>query len=235
MMQVRNYRALLDHALSLAAAVAALAALYLVTTERLLPALRDAPVRLGEGEQLARVLEFRTLANGHERTGEEIAVPGDRATLLFVFSSTCPACYTNLPAWREVTEAAGGTTTVLAVALERDRSAARSYARRHLSWATAVVPKHPREFVGTLGVDIVPFTALVGRDGVLEFVWPGSLDSLTSHSLIRALGALSASSISWRKDGDDAEEAGTSRGAPGANRRSTDARARPAMRGYLRR
>lgn len=195
-MQVRNYRAWLDRALSLAVAVVAVAALYLVTTERVLPALRGAPVRLGVGDRLARVLEFRTLAKGHEGTGEEIPLPGERATVLFVFSSTCPACYTNLPSWREAMQASRGRATVLAVALERNGSAARGYAQRYLPGATAVAPKDPREFVSTFGVDIVPFTALVSRDGVLQFAWPGSLDSLTVNSLIRALEALAASSNS---------------------------------------
>jgi hypothetical protein len=194
-LDVRDYKVWLDRALSLATVLVAVAALYLLTTERLLPALRSAPVRLGVGGQLAAALEFRTLANGEVGTGasREIAVPGQRPTLLFVFNSTCPACYVNVSAWQKVMDAAGGRATVLAVALERERSAAHAYVQRQLPTAMAVVPKDPREFAGTLGIDIVPFTALVGRDGVLEFVQPGSLDSLAVRSLLRALGALAAS------------------------------------------
>jgi len=197
-LDVRDYKVWLDRALNLAMLLVAVAALYLLTTERLLPALRGAPERLGVGGQLAAALEFRTLAKGELGTGAsgDIAVPGERPTLLFVFNSTCAACYVNLSAWQEVMDAAGGKATVLAVALERERSAAHGYARRHLPAAMAVVPKDAREFAGTLGVDIVPFTALVGRDGVLEFVRPGSLDSLAVCSLLRALGALAASSNS---------------------------------------
>lgn len=195
---MRNTKVWLDRALSLVTVLVAVAALYLLTTERLLPALRGAPVRLGVGGQLAAALEFRTLAKGYVGTGasRDITVPGERPTLLFVFNSTCAACYVNLSAWQEVMEAAGGRATVLAVALERERSAAHGYARRHLPAAMAVVPKDPGEFAGRLGVEIVPFTALVGRDGVLEFVRPGSLDSLAVRSLLRALEALAASSHS---------------------------------------
>jgi hypothetical protein len=167
-------------------------ALYFLVTERVIPALRGGPVRVVEGGQLSGGLEF-ALLDGSRSSGT-MRVPGARPTLLLVYSSTCPACYANLPAWREVIEAGEDLSTVLAVGVEADRLAALQYARRHLPSATAVVPEDPHRFGGILGVDIVPFTALLDAGGTLRFVQQGSLDSRSVDALKGALGALAGSS-----------------------------------------
>jgi len=169
-------------------------ALYFLVTERVLPALRGEPVRVTEGGKLPGSLELQLL----EETGGSgtVALPGAKPALLLVYSSTCPACYANLPAWRKLVEAAPDRATVFAVGVEADRTAALQYARTHLPTTIAVVPEDPHRFGGILGVDIVPFTALVDATGTLRFVRQGSLDSGSVESLIRALGALSGSSNS---------------------------------------
>jgi len=196
-----NGRVWLDRVLSLVTAVVVVTALFFSVTERVLPALRGTPVRVFEGGTLSERLEFESLRNS-ERPGEsdQVPVPGEGGALLLVFSSTCPACYANLPAWRQVTAAVGDASTVLAVGLERDRSAARAYAETHLPAAHSVFPKDARRFVGTFGVDIVPFTALVDAGGVVRFVRQGSLDSTAVTSLIRALETLADASNPQRKD-----------------------------------
>lgn len=190
-----NGRVWLDRALSLVTAVVVVTALYFLVIERVMPAFRGESVRVVEGGKLPESLEFELLGNV-ERPSESarVLVPGERGALLLVFSSTCPACYANLPAWRQVIAVVGDASTVLAVGLERDRSAARAYAERHLPAALSVVPEDARRFVGTFGVDIVPFTALVDAGGIVQFVQQGSLDSTAVTSLIRSLGALAESS-----------------------------------------
>ncbi len=194
---MKRYAVWLDRALSLVTVVVGLVAAYVLTTERVIPALRGAPAPVEVGERLPSALEFEALAEGVSPTdgGGEITVPGGRAALLLLFNSTCPACYANLPAWSRVVSAAEGVASVLAVALEADRRAARGYARRHFPSALAVVPKDVQRLTGTLGVGIVPSTALVGPDGELKSVWQGSLDAAAVDSLVRALEALRGPSL----------------------------------------
>ncbi len=188
---MRRYRVWIDRALSVATAGVVVMALYFLVTERVIPALRGEPVRVIEGGKLPGGLEFELLdASGVRGT---MRVPGARPALLLVFASTCPACYANLPAWQKVIAAGEEGLTVLAVGLESDRVAALRYARTHLSSAIPAVPEDPHRFSATLGVDIVPFTALVDASGSLRWVQQGSLDSGAVDSLIRALGALAGS------------------------------------------
>lgn len=184
---MRRCRVWLDRVLSLVTVIVALVAAYLLATERVIPALRGEPVAVDAGERLPGRLEFERLAAGR---GARVWVPGERATLLLAFNSSCPACYANLPAWDRAIRAAEDVASVLSVALDRDRPAARAYARRHLPSTMAVVPRDARRLTGVLGIGIVPSTALVGGDGVLLFFRQGSLDRAAVDSLVSALEAL---------------------------------------------
>jgi hypothetical protein len=180
----------MDRVLSAVTALVVVTVSYFLVTERVVPALRGEPVRVREGETLAEPIEFEPLGRSLGLKG--IRVPSARPTLLLVFNSACQACYRTLPAWHDLIAAAGNAASVFAVALDPDERAAGAYASQNLAAARAVVPKDPRRFAGILGVDIVPSTALLDRDGVLHFMRRGSLDSLAVSSLIRALGALEA-------------------------------------------
>jgi hypothetical protein len=190
--EVRRYRVWLDRALSLVTVIVGLVAAYLVATERVIPALRGEPEAVDAGGRLAVRLEFGPGGWGWGRGRERISVPGEGAALLLVYSSTCPACYANLSAWDRVVRAAEGVASVLSVGLDRDRVAARAYARRHLPSTVAVVPRDWRRLSGALGIGIVPSTALVSRDGVVVFLRQGSLDGAAVDSLVSALEALKA-------------------------------------------
>lgn len=181
-----RYRVWLDRALSLVTLAVGVVAAYVLATERVIPALRGEPAVVEVGETLPGAFEFELL----ERQGDRVAVPGGRATLLLFYNSTCPACYANLPSWQTVIDAVGVEVSVLAVALEGERPAARAYARRHLPGALGVVPEDAREVTGRLGIGIVPSTALVGPSGALRYVRQGSLDRSAVDSLVRALEAL---------------------------------------------
>lgn len=183
----------MDRVLSAVTALVVVTVSYFLVTERVVPALRGEPVRVREGERLAEALQFEPLGSAGGALGlEGIRVPSARPALLLVFNSTCQACYSTLPAWHDLIAAAGDAASVFAVALDPDERAAGAYASQNLAAARAVVPEDPRRFAGILGVDIVPSTALLDRDGVLRFMRQGSLDSLAVSSLIRALGALEA-------------------------------------------
>jgi hypothetical protein len=190
---VRKYKVWLDRSLSLFTATLVMAALYFLATERLIPALREEPVRVAVGEKLPGRLEFELLETAGVGRSSKIGVPARRPTLLLVFNSACPACYANLPAWGEVLGAASGAAA-LAVGLQPSRQAALAYAREHLTAAEPVAPEDPRGFVGTLGIEVVPFTALVDAGGIVRFVHHGRLDSTAVSTLVGALGALAGSS-----------------------------------------
>lgn len=188
---LRGYRLWLDRVFSVVTALVVVAVGYFVVTERVVPALRGEPVRVQEGERLAEVLEFARLGNGGGSDGEaRVRLPDGRAVLLLVFNSTCQACYRTLPAWQRASAAGVDDVAVLAVGLDSDRRAAVAYARRNLPMAVVLAPDDPARFAGIMGVDVVPFTALLDPDGVVLFARQGSLDSLAADSLIRALGAL---------------------------------------------
>lgn len=191
---MRGYRLWLDRMLSVVTALVVVTAGFFVVTERVVPALRSEPTRVREGERLPEVLEFAPLDNGRNSLGgERVRLPDGRAGLLLVFNSTCQACYRTLPAWQRAVDALADDVAVLAVGLDSDGQAAAAYARRNLPRAVVLAPDDPARFASILGVDVVPFTALLDSDGVLLFVRQGSLDEPAADSLIRALGALAGS------------------------------------------
>ncbi len=190
-----GYRVWLDRALSLVTVLLLVVAIFFVMTERVLPSFRGDPVPVVAGENLTEPLRFELLTVGNDPSGgAEFRVPARRPALLLVFSSRCPACYANLPAWRRTLERAGGKASVVAVGLERSQAAVAAYAAQNLPGAAAAVPSRPDRFTKTLGIRIVPYTALVDTAGTLLFSRQGSLDSLAVATLEQALGALTGRS-----------------------------------------
>lgn len=191
-----RYRVWLDRGLSLVTALLVVVAIYFVVAERIVPSLRGDPVPVGTGEKLAEPLRFEALAAGQASRpgGAEFRLPAGHPVLLLVFSSRCPACYANLPAWKRVLEERGDRVSVVAVGLERSRQAVTAYAAEYLPGAVAAVPWRPQSFTETLGIEVVPYTALVDSAGTLLFSRQGSLDSLGVSALVKALGALTGSS-----------------------------------------
>lgn len=182
----------LDWSLNAITIGAVVAALYLVVTERVLPAVRGPTEPVLEGERLPSPLSFERLGGGGDEGPSEgvVRAPGELPTILMVFDTSCPACYRNLPAWRELIDAGRGESLALAVGLDGDTSRARAYARRHLAGTLAVRPADRRGLLETLGISIVPFTAIVAPDGELEFVHHGTLDSAAVSTGFGALEAL---------------------------------------------
>lgn len=162
------------------------AAFALLTLQRSPPERRGN--RIVEGQRFGETFRFQRLGpNGFLDDAPSIEIPGERPVLLLVFASTCPSCYANLDAWREVLRSAPRAALPLGVALERDPRAAIEYARRNLPGVTVVVPRDPARFATALGVETVPFTVLVGVDGAVRYVRRGGLDSVAVRSLVEAL------------------------------------------------
>lgn len=183
-----------DRMMTAATAVTVGTVLYFLMTERILPAIRGESVPVQVGQRLERILELEQQVRDASEGFGILRLPLGMPTLVLSFSSTCAACYRNLPAWKRAIESAGSETRVLAVALEPDRESAAAYARRHLGGAQAVWPRDAREFATALGVHVVPHTTLLDANGVVRFQRNGSLDSISVQTLERALGALTGSS-----------------------------------------
>ena len=133
---MKRYRVWADRMLSVVTAGVVATAFYFLATERVIPALRGDPVRVVEGWRLPGGLEFELL-DGSQSSGT-VVVPGAKPALLLAYSSTCPACYENLPAWREVIAVAAppGTTVDDPFALLLDRP-------RAVSWVAGGPLAHP--------------------------------------------------------------------------------------------
>jgi hypothetical protein len=187
----------LDRGLSLVTAAAVLAALYVVARERAMPARGAEALRPREGDKLVASLALESYARSDRPfEAERVRVPNGRQILLLVYASTCPACYANLPAWRRVILANGGATDVIAVGFEADPAASRAYAERHLPVVTHLAPTEPPAFAAALGLDKVPFTALISADGRFRIVRRGALDAAAESSLVRALRGPAGSRVS---------------------------------------
>lgn len=154
--------------LNAATAVLLAAAAALLVRDRLLPAWRTHQV-VEVGEAVPGDLGLVSLV-----TGDTAALESFRPALLLHFQSTCPACTRNLPAWRRLLEERPSGVPTLAVGLER-RLSARDYVRERLNGATAVGPVDMTRTTHLLGVEAVPTTQVVDRNGRLLWSRTGVL------------------------------------------------------------
>jgi thiol-disulfide isomerase/thioredoxin len=155
--------------LNIATAVAVAGALYLVTTERLIPAWDDrAVVRVGE--TVTNPVELHALG-----ADSSITLPLGRPVMLSVYRSTCPACKRAVPGWLELADNLRGRAAVVAVALE-DEESGLAYARREMPGADATRPASPSEFVDQFDIQAVPTTLLFDGSGRLVAHRTGPLE-----------------------------------------------------------
>lgn len=122
-------------------------------------------------------------------TGESVKVAFDGAedrTLLLVFSSTCPACERNMPAWHELLSGQR-SSGVRVLGIQTDLAAG---AQPH-----AAGPPCPIYSVGQRAgppfdrLPYVPATVVLDRQGRVRRAWFGILDAQQQAELRRELGA----------------------------------------------
>lgn len=160
----------LERWLNGATAVVLVAAAALLVRDRLVPAWRARQV-VTVGDEVPDGLDLVALASGD--TAETASL---RPALLLYFQSTCPACTRNLPAWRRLVEERPSGLRAVAVGLE-DRAPALTYAREELPGTLAARPADRRRMTRLMGVEAVPTTQLVGRDGRLLWSRTGVLSA----------------------------------------------------------
>jgi len=151
----------LEIALNIGTAGAVALAAYVLTTERIMPALKElAVIRVGDAvEEPIKVVEF-----GSDST---VSIPGGRPVVLSVFRSTCAACTRAAPGWLDLRRAIPGDTDFIAIALEEGPSAL-EYAGRHLPGTRVATPLATDDFITRFDIRAVPTTLVIDAEGELR-------------------------------------------------------------------
>ena len=111
-------------------------------------------------------------------------------TLLLVFTTTCPVCEKNQPAWRELYERFGDHYNVVGLSIG-DVEPTRAYASEHDLPFPVFVPEDAQDFPKRFKIPAVPQTLHLDRDGIVRDQWAGplpreSFDKLAASSLGRS-------------------------------------------------
>lgn len=127
-------------------------------------------------EPLAAGAEAPAIA-ARDLSGQEETLELDAAsqeTLLLVFTTTCPACRDNQAAWRALTQANQDRFQIVGVSLE-DLETTASYREAEALPYRVLLPADNDRFSADYGINQIPLTFHIGRDGKVRDVWPGVL------------------------------------------------------------
>lgn len=102
----------------------------------------------------------------------------EKESLLLVFTTTCPACSDNQPAWRAVYEANKDRYRVLGIGLD-DAQKTAAYRKQQDLPFPVVLPTDYDQFAVEYGITQVPFTIHVDRRGKVVDSWVGALSTDT--------------------------------------------------------
>ena len=111
----------------------------------------------------------------------------DRDSLLFVFTTVCPACRENQPNWRMLYEQVKGRYEIVGISLN-DIEATLEYQEVHDLPFPVVVPEDIRGFTTAHKIDRVPLTLQADHEGKVHSSWLGILneDSLAQLTAMPA-------------------------------------------------
>ncbi len=97
-----------------------------------------------------------------------------RETMLFVFTTSCPACKGNLPNWLELSQRFGDRYDIVGISLD-SLPATRSYVRDQALPFAVFVATDPSRLRSEYGLPGVPETIHAGTDGRVRGSWLGVL------------------------------------------------------------
>lgn len=109
-------------------------------------------------------------------------VEDEQESLVFVFTTVCPACQENQTNWRKLYEQAQGRYEVIGISLN-DIEATVKYREANDLPFPVVVPEDIRGFSSAYKIDRVPLTLQIDRDGRVRGSWLGVLDKDTLSQL----------------------------------------------------
>lgn len=135
---------------------------------------RSAPpeqARLEEGDTLTAFPAFDL--EGREQRVDFAG--SERESLVFVFTTVCPACRETQASWRTLYERSRERYDIVAISLN-DIEATAEYRRANDLPFPVVIPDDIRGFAIAHEIDRVPLTALVDRKGKVRSSWLGVLD-----------------------------------------------------------
>lgn len=146
--------------------------LYLVKQNRdLRQQIEDSrPARIAEGDELQPVP-----AVDLEGNSERLDYGGDRDSLLFVFTTTCPICTETQPTWKRIHAELRDRYDITGVTVS-DPEAVRQYVQEHDLSYPIVIPEDRPGFPKAYKIPGVPTTVRVAPDGTVRQVWVGRLD-----------------------------------------------------------
>jgi hypothetical protein len=109
--------------------------------------------------------------------GRAVQIPfggSNRETMLFVWTTTCPACKANLPNWLAVKERFGERYNIVALSLD-SIDATKPYVEAHPLPFEVLVAADPAGFRSQYNIPGVPETIHADRDGRVRGAWLGVL------------------------------------------------------------
>ena len=103
-------------------------------------------------------------------------LPDTHDSLLFIFTTDCPACRRTQSAWRSIHQSLGNRVNVVGISLS-DIEATRSY-RESLALPFPVgIPTNPPKFIESFSISSVPLTVRINPEGRVTGVWSGTLSA----------------------------------------------------------
>ena len=159
-------------------AVALAVALGFVIRDRVAPTLRERRI-VDPGERIPGGILLRDLS-----TGDTVPLASLAPATVLVFLTTCPACESSTPAWREALDRAPGSH-LITVAVG-DHPDARAWTARELPGMTTLEPLDVAGFLGSMRIRVVPTAFSVGADGRMLDRREGVLSPEDARTLLLA-------------------------------------------------
>ena len=107
---------------------------------------------------------------------------GDKETLVFVFTTVCPACQENQGNWRQLYEESKGQYDILGISLN-DLEQSVEYRETNDLPYSVVIPEDVQAFTSDHQIYQVPLTIRLDREGKVRGSWLGILDKVSLAQL----------------------------------------------------
>ena len=108
--------------------------------------------------------------------------------VIFVFSTKCRICSSNLDAWQTIaSEARKCKTSVYAVSLDSIQSTIKYVQENRIMSYSVFVPRSARSFSRDNRISGIPLTVLRGSQGYIENIWLGAIGTEEVREICREI------------------------------------------------
>ena len=116
---------------------------------------------------------------------------GNKSTLLFILSTTCPHCDNNLPSWNLITTRnPNDINTVIGISTQSLTLTKNYYENRDIGFPLVVAAD--TSFSTKFKIQGVPMTILVNPGGSIGNVWMGELTPTILEEIFATMNAMTA-------------------------------------------